>query len=86
MRKPVPMLILDKARALDLMVASCERVSVPEQFTLLPVPGPASPGSDRPPAMHAPVRPARGAERRLGVFVWRWRAAAPLAPASPAYG
>ena len=29
------MLILDKARALDLLIASAERVHVPEQFVLV---------------------------------------------------
>ncbi len=53
------MLILDKARALDRLIASAEHVHVPEQFVLLrgnvrtPVVGVGSPE----PAALVPIRP-----------------------------
>jgi hypothetical protein len=52
MRKPTVMLILDKARALDLLIAVADRTPVPDHFLLTWRPDAIAPASTPIPVLH----------------------------------
>jgi hypothetical protein len=71
------MLILDKSRALDLMVAQSSRVDVPEEFSLAAVPAPARSGFRV--AVYGPLEAASAPPpAREGMWQPRWGQRVPL--------
>jgi hypothetical protein len=73
------MLILDKSRALDLMVAQSSRVDVPDEFTLAGPPAPSHSGFRV--AIYGPLEPApahAARPAREGAWQPRWGQRVPL--------